>query len=170
MRHRWRVLPTCALLVPLAIAVGCADGDEPEGAFVLTGSWAGAPWAGRAEALLVEGAAVDTLYLIGTRSSDTDVPEETIRVLVPFTGRGSYSLEPNAVAFTVLLGGDAVSAEYSGQSPTAGTVEVDTYDATTGLMSGRLVFDAEAVTDVQPYGPSARFASGQFRARLGQGH
>ena len=27
----------------------------------------------------------------------------------------------------------------------------------------------EAVTDFQPYGPSARFASGQFRARVGQG-
>jgi hypothetical protein len=170
MRHRWRVLPTCALLVPLAIAAGCSDGNGPERDLVLTGSWAGAPWVGRAEALLVGGAAVDTLYLFGTRSSDTDVPQETIRVLVPFTGSGSYSLESHAVAFTVLIGGDAVSAEYGGQSPTAGTVEVDTYDATTGLIDGRLVFDAEAMTDVQPYGPSARFAGGQFRARVGQGH
>jgi hypothetical protein len=169
MRHRWLVLPACALVVPLAFAAGCSDDNEPEGEFVLTGSWAGAPWVGKSEALLVGRGAVDTLYLFGTRSSDTDVPEETIRVLVPFTGRGSYSLDRNAVAFTVLLGGDAVSAEYSGQSPTAGTVEVDTYDATTGLVSGSLAFDAEAVTNFQPYGPSARFGGGRFRARVDRG-
>jgi hypothetical protein len=112
---------------------------------------------------------VDTLYLFGTRSSDTDVPEETIRVLVAFAGPGSYSLEPGAVAFTVLVGGDAVSAEYSGHGPTAGTIEVDTYDATTGLISGSLMFDAEATSAFRPYGPSARFAGGRFRAHVRRG-
>jgi hypothetical protein len=114
------------------------------------------------------GEPVDTLYLLGTRPTDTDVPEEVIRVLVPFTGPGSYSLNRDAVAFTVLIGGDAVSAEYGGQGPTAGTLEVDTYDARSGVMSGTIEFDAEAMTDFRPYGPSARFENGRFRARLPQ--
>jgi hypothetical protein len=168
MHHPWRTLPVRTLSIVLALASGCSDGNGPGGAFALTGRWASAPWAGSAEAVLVGGEPVDTLYLLGTRPTDTDVPEEVIRVLVPFTGPGSYSLNRDAVAFTVLIGGDAVSAEYGGQGPTAGTLEVDTYDARSGVMSGTIEFDAEAVTDFRPYGPSARFENGRFRARLPQ--
>jgi hypothetical protein len=87
-------------------------------------------------------------------------------VLVPFTGPGRYPLNREAVAFWVLVGGDVVSAEYNGHSQTAGTLQVELYSATDEVISGTVAFDAEAGTPVQPYGPSARFTSGHFRARV----
>jgi hypothetical protein len=71
-------------------------------------------------------------------------------------------LDRDAVAFTVLTGGDVVSAVYNGHGPAAGALEVDAYDATVGLISGTVTFDAEVGTEFRPYGPSARFARASF--------
>jgi hypothetical protein len=69
----------------------------------------------------------------------------------------------------MLIGGDVIAAEYNGRGPTAGTLEVDAYDAIAGVISGTISFDAEALTDFRPYRASARFASGESRASVRRG-
>jgi hypothetical protein len=150
------------------VLIGCSDGTAPQGDSRFSGSWAGTPWLGEAEALFVAGSTnTDTLYVFGVRPINAgQYPEEIIRLRVPFTGPGAYELSGEAVEFTVLVGGDVVSAQYAGQSPTAGTLTVDSYDAAAGLITGTVLFDAVAVTQFHPYGPAARFEGGRFRANL----
>lgn len=168
MHHLRQVLTVGALLLPLALAAGCSDGTAPQGDFFLTGRWADAAWVGDAEAVLVRGATgTDTLYVLGVRPPNAgQYPEEIISVRVPFAGSGTYELAADAVEFTVLTGGDVVSAQYNGRSPTAGTLAVELYNAATGLITGTVAFDADARTEFRPYGPEARFASGRFRASV----
>jgi hypothetical protein len=168
MHHLRQFLQVCALLLPLVVVTGCSDGTAPQRDSRFSGSWAGMPWLGEAEALFLAGTPnTDTLYLFGVRPSNTgQYPEEIIRLRVPFNGPGAYELAGDAVEFTVLVGGDVVSAQYAGQSPTAGTLTVDSYDPAAGVITGTVLFAAVAVTQFRPYGPAARFEGGRFRVHV----
>jgi len=145
------------------VALGCGDGAEPEDTR-LSGTWAGSEWLGRSEALLVTGAADgDTLYLFGARPVNADLPDEVLRVRVAYEGPGVYQLDADAVEYAVYVGGDVVTAVYSGKTPMTGTLQVL---SDRGEITGKLEFDAQAATEFQPYGSAPRFADGQFRAIL----
>jgi hypothetical protein len=160
-----QALRACALLLSLLSFSACSDGTAPQGDFRFTGRWAGTAWLGDADALFVAGANTDTLYVFGVRPINAGpLPQETIRVRVPFNGPGAYELAGDAVDFVVLTGGDVVSAGYTGQSPAAGALVVDSYDPATELITGTVSFTAVAVSEYRPYGSSAQFDSGRFRA------
>jgi hypothetical protein len=126
------------------------------------------PWLGDAEAYFVSGTGeTDTLYIFGVRPMNAgQIPEEIVRLRVPFNGPGAYQLPWDAVEYTVLVGGDVASAQYAGQQPTAGTLTLDAYDAAAGRITGMVVFDAVATSESHPYGPAARFEEGQFRVSV----
>jgi hypothetical protein len=167
MNRLRQVLPARGFLFALLVAAGCSDGTGPHGDSHFSGRWAGTDWVGDAEALFVSGGpGTDTLYVFGVRPRNAEYPLETISVRVPFQGPGSYELPGDAVEFVVLTGGDVVEAQYNGHSPTAGTLEVSSYEAATGLITGTVAFDADAMSQFQPYGPAARFDGGRFRANV----
>jgi hypothetical protein len=168
MRHRRAVAAVRSFLLPLVVvAAGCGDGTGPEGDLRFTGSWDGTEWVGDAQAFFIPGAAgTDTLYLYGVRpSSAGQYQEEIITVRVPFDGPGLYELSGEAVDVVLLTGGDIVEGRYHGHRPKAGTLDLDSYDPASALLTGTVAFDAEAELDFQPYGPAARFV-GSFRARV----
>jgi hypothetical protein len=157
-----------ASIVGLLVATGCGDGSSPREDDHFIGRWAGAPWAGDAEAIFVSGTSgTDTLYIFGIRPIVPDpYPEEILRVRVPFSGPGVYQLPGDAIEYAVLTGGDVYAGQYAGQDPVAGTLTVDAYDPATGSMAGTVEFDAVAASVLRPYGDAARFENGRFELRV----
>ena len=167
MHNRCLSLVGLSLLLSVTLLGGCSAGTAPEEDFQLAGNWAGASWLGHAAGELVAGSGIDTLYLSATRRVAT-AQEETIELRIPFAGSGSYELGSDAVRFTVVVGGDQIWAEYLGQSPTAGTVVVESYDEASGSITGSVSFEAAAALDYRPYGGAARFEAGRFRISVGR--
>jgi hypothetical protein len=168
MRHVQQIYSASSLVVSLALAVGCNHPTEAPTGFYFTGLLAGAPWLGDAQASLAnDGTGPGTLYLLGLRPRNAgQVPQETIAFHLPFAGVGVYSLTGDAVRLTALVGGDGIVSEYGGQGPTVGTVEIDSYDAVTGVITGAASFVADVAPryEYRPHGSTARFTMGRFRA------
>jgi hypothetical protein len=157
------------LLRLCAVAAACRDATDPaaEVASTFSGEWAGKPWAGRAEALLVRGgAAGDTLYVFGVWPADGVMVQQVVRVRVaPFVGAGSYALAAGAAEVTDLVGGDAVSASYVGPGRSAAALEVRAYGGVGAEVAGVARFEAQPARTLAPYGAVARF-EGTFRATV----
>jgi hypothetical protein len=158
-----------AALAAVAVAA-CADGTAPQRSITFTGRWASRPWEGAASALLRPGGADgDTLYVFGRVPADPNaIPTQSIRLrVVPFRGAGSYPLGPENAELTDILGGDVATSWYIGRAPVAGTLDVVGYDGVGREIAGAVSFQAVPVRSSNaPYGPTASFENGHFRAVL----
>jgi hypothetical protein len=160
-----RVLPT---LLAIGLVAGCGSSTTPapeRGAFV--GRIDGHLWVGDARAFLSTGTPRgDVLYVHGTspRGADAWGADETLTASVIFTGPGLYPLDVGDVTFFELVGGDVVSAQYSGSGSPAGFLRVTRYDGPGGVIEGELRFTATTTSEYASYGPTARFEDGRFHA------
>jgi hypothetical protein len=150
----------------LSFAAACEDGNAPStGSF--TGDWNGQHWAGNATAVLISSAGSDTLHISTARDRrSADDPEESILLKVEFSGPGEYRLSGDTAWFLITVGGDVVAASYTGLSPDAGMLKVDTYDAVKGVVTGTVTFEARTSGEYQPYGSRGQLSAGRFVASL----
>jgi hypothetical protein len=169
VRRRSLHLPpgmTRTIIGLLTFVAACGDGGGPSSGF-FTGNWNRQQWVGEAAAVLVPSAGSDTLHIAAGRHRRTrQDPDESVLLKIRFSGPGEYPLSGEAVTFLVLVGGDQVVASYTGVSPDAGTLKVDTYDPVKGVVKGSVTFEAVSSGNDQPYGPRGQFSDGRFEATL----
>lgn len=163
-----RAAGTGLAALSLVAAAACGDSTSPNDAATFTGRWAGEPWTGDARAHFAPGgAAGDTLYISGSHPVGAlSLVEQYISVRVGTTTPGTYALDTDAVDVVDLVGGDVVSSTYVGSRPGPGTIEITRYDDEAGIVEGRLSFEAQSSSADAPYGPTARFENGRFRAAI----
>lgn len=145
---RLRILCSAALVLLLAACAG--DGPtQPQVEGRMTGTLDGAPWTGGAWAVLYKGS-----LSVG---SMRDRAEHHVTLEVPFTGPGRYTVEAGKGRYYETVGLDVLTY----QAPvTTGTLVVDTYDATSGEITGTFELAASG-----PRGATS-FQNGEFEARV----
>lgn len=165
----WVRAITRAAALGLVAAAACRDTAAPtEQTPTFTGRWAGQPWTGEASAFVVSGgAAGDTLYVSGAHrmAGQRDV-DQYVRVRALVSAPGTYALREDAVLVLDLVGGDGVTSTYTGSRPGAGTLFIAAYGGPGGVVEGTLSFEAQPDRSSAPYGSSARFEDGWFRATI----
>ena len=135
---------SAALLVVLASCKGDSTGSSPK-AGRMTGLLDSSAWRGQAYGGIFQG----ELYVGSTR----DRVEQHITANVPFRGVGHYEIKPGDGEYYETIGGDAVGYR---AAATGGRLEVETYDAATGTITGTLSLTAAGSRG------ETRFRGGQF--------
>jgi hypothetical protein len=161
--RNWR-----AGLVVLTLVAACESTTVPTpGQSELVGRLDGKLWVGDASTLLSTGApGGDVLYVFASspRGSGVMGADESLSARVVFTGPGTYPLAADDVHFFELIGGDVISAEYTGSGSPAGALRITRYDGPGGVIEGELGFSAATRSEHGSYGTTATFSDGQFRA------
>lgn len=152
----------------LGSAAACGDSISPDDDATFTGRWAGESWSGDARAHFAPGGADgDTLYITGSHPVGAlSLVEQYVAIRVGTTTPGTHTLGADAVRVVDLVGGDVVSSTYVGSRPGPGTIEITRYDDEAGIVEGKLSFEAQPSSAAAPYGPTARFENGRFRATI----
>lgn len=144
---RLRSLRSAALLVFLAACGNDSTGSQPEGR--MSGTLDGAPWRGVAHATLNG----NTLSVGSTREG----VEQHVIATITYSGPGLYVVEPGMGRYIETTGGDVLAYEAKG---TSGTLEIDSYNRTLGIMKGSLKITGEGTRGV------TRFDNGEFVTRV----
>jgi hypothetical protein len=157
--RRWA--PTLLALTLLVACESATVPDPEQGMFA--GRWDGHIWIGDASAYL---ASDGRLYVNGTRPRGGNAygADESLSASVVFRGPGIYGLAADDVYFFELVGGDVVSAEYTGSGEPAGSLRITRFDGPGGIVEGQLSFRATTTSQYGSYGPTARLDDGRFRA------
>jgi hypothetical protein len=160
------LLQTCGI-VALALCAQCRDSTAPLQLNEMRGTWAGQSWVGDASATVIGFATGDTLFIFGGRPRGAGATmnySEHVAIIVPFMGDGTYQLTTGSVSVTQLVGGDVMTSAYTGTNDGA-TLTIST--SADGIMEGSFSFTASSSDQQPPYGSTARFEHGRFRAPLG---
>lgn len=157
-----------AVFLIATMPAACGDSTSPDDDATFTGRWAGESWTGDARAHFAPGGAGgDTLYVVGSHPvGAASLAEQYISIRVGTTTPGTYALGADAVQVVDLVGGDVATSTYIGSRPGPGTIEITRYDDEAGIVEGRLGFEAQSASATAPYGPTARFENGRFRATI----
>lgn len=157
---RARVGPLLVAGMMVAGAAACGDtlgpGEDPGFRAV----WAGKSWRGDASASVWK----DSLYVVGaTPPNAGSLPAAYVWIRVPTQGPGDYPLGPGDAEMVYLTGGDVRTAAYAVTRANAGTLTLR--EEAGGRVAGTVRFEASAVMERAPVGPTARF-EGSFRATV----
>ena len=156
-----RILRRALLVGVVAALSACESGTGParpaEGEII--GTWAGARYRGRAEAVLYR----DTLYIFGSAPAGGGVSRDLRIRIGSGDGPGRYDLRADDGGIWYVVGGDMIWATYSIPAGETGTLVLTQNDGET--VAGTVEFEAETAADDPPAGPRARF-QGEFRARV----
>jgi hypothetical protein len=110
--------------------MACSDdpvGLRTEGYGRFAGIWNGEAWSGLGYAVIRN----DTLFLVGHRPDSQYYYDEYVNVSTPFTGTGTYEIDPAEGRLSSITGGDA------GYFPSAsGTLSVTLYESESRRLEG----------------------------------
>src|SRR5687768_7353335 len=136
------------------VIIGCG-GDPlsplPDGFGRFTGIWNGDSWSGFGYAVIRN----DTLFLVGHRPDRKYYYDEYVHVSMPFTGTGTYTIDPAEGHLSAVVGGDAGFFRSA-----SGMLSVSLYESDSRTVEGTVSLVAASAS------ATWTFENGRFRVPI----
>ena len=134
---RTTLVLSLVLVLLLPGALHCAivgPSDETRG-FYFTASKDGRVWSGLAEASF-QGEDRTTLVILGVQQDEQALTEEVVGIRLPFSGPGTYPIEPEAGFYYTVLDGDLLVSQFESFGSADDRAVISRYDSTAKVIEG----------------------------------
>ena len=146
----------------LALVVFSCDDKEAKPDNFFSAEKNGLPWNGRADMAYDQNFSGDTLIIWGLGA------DETLAMMIRFTGTGHYPIQKYQGTFYTTLGGDVLTSIYQTDDGNyTGALRITRYDEAEKIIEGNFEVSLKQTESHPPSGVEVvSFTRGQFRGKI----
>lgn len=151
-----------AAIILAVVIFSCDDNDTTSSDNFISAQKNNVTWNGRTEMMFDLNNNADTLIILGIGT------EETLVMMIKFTGTGYYPIQKYQGSYYTTLGGDVLTSEYKTDDGNySGAVRITRYDEADKTVEGNFNVNLKQMRSNPQNGIDAvSFTKGQFRGKI----